>query len=72
VSIQEQAKQFLAQGMLCRAAVLYKKLCEQNPTPENLAALAAVYMEQGLFEDAVAVEMRAMGIMPSPMGASVN
>ena len=65
MSIQEQAKYYAQQGMIVRAAVLYKKLVDADPSAENLTALAEIYMEQGLFDDACALHVRAMGMTPT-------
>ena len=43
-----------------RAAVLYMKLVAIDPSVENLNGLADVYMQQGLFEDAKALYLKAV------------
>lgn len=44
----------------CRAAVIAKKRVKMNPSAANLEALANVYMEQGLHEDAVDLLAQAL------------
>lgn len=58
--MQELARYYLSQGKTVRAAALMMKLIEMEPTPENLTLLADVYMEQGLFDDAKALYLRAV------------
>ena len=43
-----------------KAAAVYKKLAEIDPSVENLNDLADVYMQQGLFEDAKALYLKAV------------
>jgi len=52
MSARELAQAFLAQGKTLRAAGLMLNMIEKEPTPENLALLADIYLEQGLFDDA--------------------
>ena len=72
MSIQEQAKFFAAQGMLCRAGALYRKLIETEPTAENFNALGEIYLEQGLDEEASDCFIRAFGATPAPKAASTG
>jgi Flp pilus assembly protein TadD len=60
MSAEERAKSYAAQGCLVRAVVMYRKLAETEPTAENLSMLAALYMEEGLHEDAQALYLRAV------------
>jgi tetratricopeptide (TPR) repeat protein len=43
-----------------KAAAVYMKLVEIDPSVENLSGLADVYMQQGLFEDAKALYLKAV------------
>ena len=60
MSPEEQAKMYAEQGCLVRAVVMYRKLAETEPTVENLSMLAALYMEEGLHEDAQALYLRVV------------
>lgn len=60
MSPEERAKLYAAQGCLVRAVVMYRKLVEAEPSAENLSMLAALYMEQGLHEDAQALYLRVV------------
>jgi Tfp pilus assembly protein PilF len=55
-----RADEFLRQGWTVRAAAVYMKLVETDPSVENLNGLADVYMQQGLFEDAKALYLKAV------------
>lgn len=52
MSTREVAQAYLAQGSTVRAAATMINLIKTEPTTENLALLADIYMEQGLFEEA--------------------
>lgn len=52
MSTREVAQAYLAQGSTVRAAATMLNLIKTEPTPENLALLADIYLEQGLHEDA--------------------
>ena len=43
-----------------KAAAVYRKLVEIDPSAENLNGLAEVYMQQGLFEDAKGLYLQAV------------
>ena len=43
-----------------KAAAVYMKLVEIDPAVENLNGLAGVYMQQGLFEDAKDLYLKAV------------
>ena len=43
-----------------KAAAVFMKLVEIDPSVENLNGLADVYMQQGLFEDAKALYLKAV------------
>ena len=58
--MRELARAFLAQGKTVRAAALMMNLIKTEPTPENLALLADIYMQQGLFDDAAALYLRVV------------
>ena len=60
MSAREKARSFLVQGKTVIAAGLMLKLIETEPTPENLTLLADVYMQQGLFDHAKALYLRAV------------
>jgi len=60
MSTREVAEAYLAQGSTVRAAATMLNLIETEPTPENLELLAAVYLEQGLFEDAKELYLRVV------------
>jgi len=60
VSPEERAKMYAAQGFLVRAVAMYSKLVETEPTTENLSTLAALYMEEGLHEEAQALYLRVL------------
>jgi Flp pilus assembly protein TadD len=60
MSPEERAKLYAAQGCLVRAVVMYRKLVETEPTAENLSMLAALYMEEGLHEEAQALYLRVV------------
>lgn len=55
-----RADQFLRQGWTVKAAAVYMKLVEIDPSVENLNGLAGVYMVQGLFEDAKQLYLKAV------------
>jgi alkyl sulfatase BDS1-like metallo-beta-lactamase superfamily hydrolase len=59
-SAAEQAQIFFAQGQTCQAAAIYRNIVATEPTAENLSMLAALYMEQGLHEDAQALYLRVV------------
>ena len=46
-----------------RAAAVYRKLVELDPSVENLNGLADVYMQQGLFEDAKSLYLKAVTLV---------
>ena len=56
---REQAEVFLAQGSLCRAAVVMQSVVSAAPTTENFELLAEIYMKQGLHDDAFAMYAKA-------------
>jgi hypothetical protein len=58
--MHELARYYLAQGKTVRAAGLMLRLVETQPTTENLELLADIYMQQGLFDDAKALYLRAV------------
>ena len=60
MSAEERAKMYATQGCLVRAIVMYRKFAETEPTVENLSMLAALYMEEGLHEDAQALYLRVV------------
>jgi Tfp pilus assembly protein PilF len=60
MSAQELAKAYLAQGSTVKAAATMLRLIKKEPTPENLALLADIYMEQGLFDDAKELYLRVV------------
>ena len=60
MSIHELARYYLSQRQTVKAAGLMLKLIETEPTPENLELLADVYMQQGLFDHAAALYLRAV------------
>jgi len=64
MSTAEQAQIYIAQGSLCRAVALYKRVVAEAPTAENLTMLAEVYAMQGLTENSIALHLQAvkMGI----------
>jgi hypothetical protein len=64
---REQAEVFLAQGSLCRAAVVMQSVVIAQPTPENFELLANIYLKQGLDDDAFAAFAKAAG---KPLAAS--
>ena len=51
MSTKELAQAYLAQGSTVKAAATMLNLIKTEPTPENLALLADIYLEQGLVED---------------------
>jgi cytochrome c-type biogenesis protein CcmH/NrfG len=57
--MRKKAQAFLAQGKTVRATGLMLKLIETQPTPENLMLLAEIYVQQGLFDDAAALYLKA-------------
>ena len=68
IGTREQAQVYLAQGSLCRAAVIMQKVVKAEPTNENRELLAEIYMQQGLHEDAM--ELHAQIIRASKISAS--
>jgi Tfp pilus assembly protein PilF len=60
MSVQELARYFLSEGKTVRAAGLMLGVIESEPTAENLSLLADIYVEQGLFNDAKELYLRAM------------
>lgn len=66
---REQAQVYLAQGSLCRAAVIMQGVVKAEPTNENRELLAEIYMQQGLHEDAM--ELHAQIIRANRVAASV-
>ena len=60
MGINELAQHYLSQRQTAKAAGLMNKLIKTQPTPENLTLLADIYMQQGLFEDAKALYLRAV------------
>jgi hypothetical protein len=66
---REQAQVFLAQGSLCRAAVVMQSVVIAQPTPENFELLADIYLKQGLDDDAFAMFAKAAG---KPLVATVG
>ncbi len=66
--MRELAQAFLAQGKTVRAAALMLKLVKTEPTAENFALLADIYMQQGLFDDAKELYLRVVkaGLIQSP------
>jgi len=60
VSTRERARDYLLQGQTLRAAGLMLNLIEAEPTSENLALLAGIYMQQGLFDDAKELYLRVV------------
>jgi hypothetical protein len=71
---REQAEVFLAQGSLCRAAVVMQSVVAAQPTPENYEFLADIYLKQGLDDDAFAMFAKAAGkpLVASVTGSFVN
>lgn len=60
MSVQELARYFLSEGRTVRAAGLMLGVIETAPTAENLALLADIYVEQGLFDDAKNLYLRVV------------
>jgi hypothetical protein len=60
IGTKEQAQVYLAQGSLCRAAVIMQEIVATEPTTENLELLADIYAKQGLTEDALALYAKAI------------
>jgi Tfp pilus assembly protein PilF len=55
---REQAEVYLAEGSLCRAAVVAQEVVKVDPSVANLELLAEIYMQQGLHEDAFDLHVR--------------
>jgi Tfp pilus assembly protein PilF len=60
MSAKELAQAYLAQGSTVKAAATMRNLIKTEPTPDNLALLANIYMEQGLFDDAKELYLRVV------------
>jgi TolA-binding protein len=60
MSTKELAQAYLAQGSTVKAAATMLNLIKTEPTPENLALLADIYLEQGLFDDAKELYLRVV------------
>ena len=60
MSTKELARAYLARGSKVRAAATMLNLIKTEPTPENLALLADIYLEQGLFDDAKELYLRVV------------
>lgn len=60
MSTREVAEAYLAQGSTVRAAATMLNLIKTEPTTENLALLADIYLEQGLFDDARELYLRVV------------
>jgi hypothetical protein len=60
MSTKELAQAYLAQGSRVKAAATMLNLIKTEPTLENLALLADIYLEQGLFEDAKELYLRVV------------
>jgi hypothetical protein len=71
---REQAEVFLAQGSLCRAAVVMQSVVIAQPTSANFELLANIYLKQGLDSDAFEMFAKAAGkpLVASVSGAFVN
>ena len=62
---REQAQVYLAQGSLCRAAVIMQGVVKAEPTNENFELLADIYAKQGLHEDAMALYAKTIKVSAS-------
>lgn len=60
MSKKELAQAYLAQGSTVKAAATMLNLIKTEPTAENLALLADIYLEQGLFDDAKELYLRVV------------
>lgn len=60
MSTKELAQAYLAQGSTVKAAATMLSLIKTEATPENLALLADIYLEQGLFDDAKELYLRVV------------
>lgn len=60
MSAAERAQAFMAQGQSCRAVAVYRKCIKTDPSVENLTMLAELYMQQGLYEDAIELHLRVV------------